>query len=218
MYSTRMAVQHACPFILFAPTRCRPFKVHFVLSLSRPTLNLQSLHSSVIITPLCFHHLFIWLVPFIIFSIVLVVTLASVTIIHLNFSLVISFVMFWIFWWCDCWHACMYVYLILENHFPMGQVSGGGSMAYIVDNEYDLSLQDRSHWRFWCWKSNILSRFTRNEFCLESKSTIGVEFGTRTLLAVFLVFFFLKFCETSTMILLFSIWVMVGVVQKLKFM
>ncbi|XP_076961040.1 ras-related protein Rab2BV-like [Bidens hawaiensis] len=30
-------------------------------------------------------------------------------------------------------------------------------------------------------KSNILSRFTRNEFCLESKSTIGVEFATRTI-------------------------------------
>ncbi|XP_008781983.1 ras-related protein RABA2a-like [Phoenix dactylifera] len=30
-------------------------------------------------------------------------------------------------------------------------------------------------------KSNLLSRFTRNEFCLDSKSTIGVEFATRTL-------------------------------------
>lgn len=29
-------------------------------------------------------------------------------------------------------------------------------------------------------KSNILGRFTRNEFNLESKSTIGVEFATRT--------------------------------------
>ncbi|WZY70597.1 LOW QUALITY PROTEIN: hypothetical protein YC2023_002837 [Brassica napus] len=29
-------------------------------------------------------------------------------------------------------------------------------------------------------KSNILSRFTRNEFCLESKSIIGVEFTTIT--------------------------------------
>ncbi|GAB2215680.1 hypothetical protein Droror1_Dr00020075 [Drosera rotundifolia] len=28
---------------------------------------------------------------------------------------------------------------------------------------------------------NILSRFTRNELCLESKSRIGVEFATRTL-------------------------------------
>ncbi|KAJ7734816.1 Rab11 in complex with Fip3 rab binding domain [Mycena metata] len=30
-------------------------------------------------------------------------------------------------------------------------------------------------------KSNLLSRFTRNEFDLESKSTIGVEFGTRSI-------------------------------------
>ena len=28
-------------------------------------------------------------------------------------------------------------------------------------------------------KSNLISRFTRNEFSLESKSTIGVEFATR---------------------------------------
>lgn len=30
-------------------------------------------------------------------------------------------------------------------------------------------------------KSNLLSRFTRNEFILESKTTIGVEFATRTI-------------------------------------
>eukprot|EP01098_Paradermamoeba_levis_P012729 TRINITY_DN562_c0_g2_i1.p1 TRINITY_DN562_c0_g2~~TRINITY_DN562_c0_g2_i1.p1 ORF type:complete len:267 (-),score=103.21 TRINITY_DN562_c0_g2_i1:214-906(-) len=30
-------------------------------------------------------------------------------------------------------------------------------------------------------KSNLLSRFTRNEFNLESKTTIGVEFATRTI-------------------------------------
>ena len=29
-------------------------------------------------------------------------------------------------------------------------------------------------------KSNLLSRFTRNQFTLESKSTIGVEFATRS--------------------------------------
>ena len=29
-------------------------------------------------------------------------------------------------------------------------------------------------------KSQILSRFTKNEFCFDSKSTIGVEFQTRT--------------------------------------
>lgn len=38
-------------------------------------------------------------------------------------------------------------------------------------------------------KSNLLSRFTRNEFCLESKSTIGVEFATRTLQVLFLISF-----------------------------
>lgn len=30
-------------------------------------------------------------------------------------------------------------------------------------------------------KSNLLSRFTRNKFNLESKSTIGVEFATRSI-------------------------------------
>lgn len=30
-------------------------------------------------------------------------------------------------------------------------------------------------------KSNLVSRFTRNEFNLESKSTIGVEFTTRSI-------------------------------------
>lgn len=29
-------------------------------------------------------------------------------------------------------------------------------------------------------KTQLLSRFTKNEFCLDSKSTIGVEFQTRT--------------------------------------
>ena len=30
-------------------------------------------------------------------------------------------------------------------------------------------------------KSNLLSRFTRNEFSLETKTTIGVEFATRSI-------------------------------------
>ena len=32
-------------------------------------------------------------------------------------------------------------------------------------------------------KSNLLSRFTRNEFNIESKSTIGVEFATKSITA-----------------------------------
>jgi Ras-related protein Rab-11A len=31
-------------------------------------------------------------------------------------------------------------------------------------------------------KSNLLSRFTKNEFNLESKATIGVEFATKTVI------------------------------------
>lgn len=30
-------------------------------------------------------------------------------------------------------------------------------------------------------KSNIISRFTKNQFNLESKTTIGVEFATKTI-------------------------------------
>ena len=38
-------------------------------------------------------------------------------------------------------------------------------------------------------KSNLLSRFSRNEFHLESKSTIGVEFATRTVQVFFVALF-----------------------------
>ncbi|RDX76410.1 Ras-related protein Rab2BV, partial [Mucuna pruriens] len=60
-------------------------------------------------------------------------------------------------------------------------VSGVGSMAYKVDHEYDYLFKIVLIGDSGVGKSNILSRFTRNEFCLESKSTIGVEFATRTL-------------------------------------
>jgi len=33
-------------------------------------------------------------------------------------------------------------------------------------------------------KSNLLSRFTKNSFVLDSKTTIGVEFATRTTLQI----------------------------------
>lgn len=45
-------------------------------------------------------------------------------------------------------------------------------------------------------KSNLLSRFTRNEFNLESKSTIGVEFATRySFYRYRLLFITLLFCS-----------------------
>ncbi|KAI3760515.1 hypothetical protein L1987_50910 [Smallanthus sonchifolius] len=56
-----------------------------------------------------------------------------------------------------------------------------GRMANRVDHEYDYLFKIVLIGDSGVGKSNILSRFTRNEFCLESKSTIGVEFATRTL-------------------------------------
>ncbi|KAH9288884.1 hypothetical protein KI387_033001, partial [Taxus chinensis] len=49
-----------------------------------------------------------------------------------------------------------------------------------ADDEYDYLFKVVLIGDSGVGKSNLLSRFTRNEFCLESKSTIGVEFATRT--------------------------------------
>lgn len=64
------------------------------------------------------------------------------------------------------------------------------------DDEYDYLFKGKlpDAWALYCLfylvvligdsgvgKSNLLSRFTRNEFNLESKSTIGVEFATRSI-------------------------------------
>ncbi|GMH12249.1 hypothetical protein Nepgr_014090 [Nepenthes gracilis] len=54
-------------------------------------------------------------------------------------------------------------------------------MANRVDHEYDYLFKIVLIGDSGVGKSNILSRFTWNEFCLESKSTIGVGFATRTL-------------------------------------
>ena len=54
-------------------------------------------------------------------------------------------------------------------------------MANRVDHEYDYLFKIVLIGDSGVGKSNILSRFTRNEFCLESNSTIGVEFATSTL-------------------------------------
>lgn len=54
-------------------------------------------------------------------------------------------------------------------------------MAYKVDHEYDYLFKIVLIGDSGVAKSNIVSRFMRNEFCLEFKSTFGVEFATRTL-------------------------------------
>ncbi|KAH7283904.1 hypothetical protein KP509_34G031100 [Ceratopteris richardii] len=54
-------------------------------------------------------------------------------------------------------------------------------MAYRGDEEYDYLFKVVLIGDSGVGKSNILSRFTRNEFSLESKSTIGVKFAARTI-------------------------------------
>lgn len=54
-------------------------------------------------------------------------------------------------------------------------------MAYRSEDDYDYLFKVVLIGDSGVGKSNLLSRFTRNEFSLESKSTIGVEFATRTI-------------------------------------
>lgn len=53
--------------------------------------------------------------------------------------------------------------------------------GYKGDDEYDYLFKLVLIGDSGVGKSNLLSRFTRNEFNLESKSTIGVEFATKSL-------------------------------------
>ncbi|EPS58968.1 hypothetical protein M569_15844 [Genlisea aurea] len=53
--------------------------------------------------------------------------------------------------------------------------------GFRVEDEYDYLFKLVLIGDSGVGKSNLLSRFTKNEFNLESKSTIGVEFATRTL-------------------------------------
>lgn len=53
--------------------------------------------------------------------------------------------------------------------------------AYRADDDYDYLFKVVLIGDSGVGKSNLLSRFSRNEFSLESKSTIGVEFATRSI-------------------------------------
>ncbi|CAL9135061.1 unnamed protein product [Musa textilis] len=53
--------------------------------------------------------------------------------------------------------------------------------AYRAEDDYDYLFKLVLIGDSGVGKSNLLSRFTRNEFNLESKSTIGVEFATRSI-------------------------------------
>jgi len=49
----------------------------------------------------------------------------------------------------------------------------------IFEDDYDMIFKTVLVGDSGVGKTNILSRYTRDEFCIETKSTVGVEFGTR---------------------------------------
>ncbi|KAL7189584.1 hypothetical protein ACSBR1_039268 [Camellia fascicularis] len=53
--------------------------------------------------------------------------------------------------------------------------------AYRANDDYDYLFKVVLIGDFGVGKLNLLSRFTKNEFSLESKSTIGVEFATHSI-------------------------------------
>ncbi|KAF3858450.1 hypothetical protein F7725_011651 [Dissostichus mawsoni] len=71
---------------------------------------------------------------------------------------------------------------ILSTHsLPETSVGAASSRMGNRDDEYDFLFKVVLIGDSGVGKSNLLSRFTRNEFNLESKSTIGVEFATRSI-------------------------------------
>jgi len=58
--------------------------------------------------------------------------------------------------------------------------NGNGKMGYDVQEKIDYVFKVVVIGDSAVGKTQILSRFAKNEFCLDSKSTIGVEFQTRT--------------------------------------
>ncbi|KAK9163585.1 hypothetical protein Syun_004487 [Stephania yunnanensis] len=72
-----------------------------------------------------------------------------------------------------CWRS-------IRSEFRFARIEAD-PMAKRPDEEYDYLFKAVLICDSGVGKSNLLSRFTRKEFCLESKSTIGVEFATRTL-------------------------------------
>jgi Ras-related protein Rab-11A len=55
------------------------------------------------------------------------------------------------------------------------------AMVYRANNDYNYLFKVVLIGDSTVGKSNLLSRFTRNEFSLMSKSTIGVEFATHSI-------------------------------------
>ncbi|KAM8728133.1 ras-related protein Rab-11B-like [Acanthopagrus schlegelii] len=70
---------------------------------------------------------------------------------------------------------------LFAHPLPDPSIGAASSRMGNRDDEYDFLFKVVLIGDSGVGKSNLLSRFTRNEFNLESKSTIGVEFATRSI-------------------------------------
>lgn len=81
---------------------------------------------------------------------------------------------FYEFWFCYC--LCVFLYLIVSDWLEMSNFHSNFNQK--IDYVFKIVLIGDSA----VGKSQLLARYARNEFSLESKATIGVEFQTRTLM------------------------------------
>ncbi|KRZ02601.1 Ras-related protein Rab-11A, partial [Trichinella zimbabwensis] len=76
--------------------------------------------------------------------------------------------------------AYILLYILFECYVNFSEFTANHIMV-TKDDEYDYLFKVVLIGDSGVGKSNLLSRFTRNEFNLESKTTIGVEFATRSI-------------------------------------
>ncbi|XBI18481.1 hypothetical protein VPH35_060252 [Triticum aestivum] len=69
---------------------------------------------------------------------------------------------------------------IRSNQAAGSRRGGGMAVAYRAEEEYDYLFKVVLIGDSGVGKSNLLSRFARDEFSLDTRSTIGVEFATKT--------------------------------------
>jgi GTPase SAR1 family protein len=78
-------------------------------------------------------------------------------------------------------HSISKTLLLLQKKLVQKTLKFVAMSGYRGEDDYDYLFKVVLIGDSGVGKSNLLSRFTRNEFNLESKSTIGVEFATRSL-------------------------------------
>ena len=76
-------------------------------------------------------------------------------------------------------HHTTHIQQLINN--IKNKITYTNNMSTRADEEYDYLFKVVLIGDSGVGKSNLLSRFTRNEFNLESKSTIGVEFATKSI-------------------------------------